>query len=191
MLLKIAETIPTQRRQCCRVSEPWSLDGLIARVMIGRRRARSARPTAEGHLWFLLLQRLVALASPLVESLLQIGCGGTATTRHRHLLAALNLRGFPAARLHSYAARRRADLTGGHATNAIDVASGQPLISPPTTLRTKPRAAKGTTPAPTLRGAWTGVRGRECNAIFCVANVRVGSIVCITALQHCCPLHPS
>src|SRR3984893_5371713 len=41
------------------------------------------------------------------------------------------------------------------------------------------------------RGSRQGQRGRECNAIVCVANVRVGSIVCITAVQHWGPLRPS
>ena len=33
---------------------------------------------------------------------------------------------------------------------------------------------------PTLRGAWTGFRGRERNALFCAAYVRVGS--CVTSI---------
>src|ERR1700738_1313545 len=41
------------------------------------------------------------------------------------------------------------------------------------------------------RGPRQGERGRECNAIFCVAKVRVGSKLEITAPQHWHPLHPS
>ena len=74
--------------------------------------------------------RLGELASTLIELLLEVGCRGTATARSRRLLAALDLRRLPAACLHCYATRRRVGLASGHATNAIDVTTGHPLIKP-------------------------------------------------------------
>jgi hypothetical protein len=48
---------------------------------------------------------------------------------NRRLVAALDLRHLPAARLHCYAAHRPSR-TSSHASNAIDVTNGQPLMKP-------------------------------------------------------------
>src|SRR6266478_6573226 len=82
----------------------------------------------------------------------------------------LEFRRLRVARLHSYADRRCAVLASGQATRAIDVTSGHPFIKPSYDARTTPGAEKGTTPVPTLRGAWTGFRGRKRNALFCAVD---------------------
>ena len=89
--------------------------------------------------------RLGEFTGPLIELLLQVGCRGTATARSRRHLAALDLRCLTAARLHCYAARCRAGLASGHATNAIDVTNRHPLMKPSYDAQDHARGRKGTT----------------------------------------------
>jgi hypothetical protein len=76
------------------------------------------------------LSRLGEFSGSLVKLGLEVGCGGNATARRCRLLPALNLRWLLTVRFHSYATRGRGASTGGPATNAIDLTSGQPLMKP-------------------------------------------------------------
>ena len=78
----------------------------------------------------MLLPRLTEFTSPAVQLFLQTGSQGTPTARSARLLAALELCRLTAARFHSYTARLCTGLASGHATNAIDVTNGHPLIKP-------------------------------------------------------------
>jgi hypothetical protein len=60
----------------------------------------------------LLLPRLGEVASPLVELLLKVGCGGIATTCSSWSTEALELRSIAAAGFHSHAACRCTGLSG-------------------------------------------------------------------------------
>jgi hypothetical protein len=87
--------------------------------------------------------------------------------------ATLRAPGLAAPGLHCSEARRIIRPTDGHTTKILDVISGGPFIKPSHDAQNHARAAKGITPVPTLRGAWTlGLETRERNAIFCAAYVR-------------------
>ena len=78
-----------------------------------------------------------------------------------------------AARLHVYAAGRRAGLAGGHASDAIDMTSRQPLISP----SARNEVSKATTlRAAVERGSDGGQNGgAQCNILRRLGPIWVNS----------------
>jgi hypothetical protein len=75
--------------------------------------------------------------------------------------------------MHAIAAAVTAIVIAGQLLRRRSLAAMQPYFSFSQLLPVGPRATpKGTIPVPALRGAWTGVRGRERNALFCAAYVR-------------------